>query len=289
MAALLYISLYASLLLFVIGCVKRAHEYSRFPMHLRWELYPVPHEDPVRAAYGGSYFEESEWWTKSRRRNRVGELRTMVVEIILLDTVRKAKPDLWWRSLVFHGGIFGVVFAFLLQVVGLAVPAAVWISRVSLALCIIGSAALLSRRWFDRELKNSTNPAHAIHLVLIIFAASLLLIGSFQAAVPSVRDFVRAALFFNTDLALPATLTVGLFLCCALLAYIPFSAMAHFIGKYFGYHSVRWDDEPNRGEKLVRPIAQNLSYRPTWSAGHMHAGKTWAEIAAGAPEGEVQK
>ena len=31
-----------------------------------------------------------------------------------------------------------------------------------------------------------------------------------------------------------------------LAAYIPFTHMSHFVGKYFTYHAVRWDDAANR-------------------------------------------
>jgi len=53
--------------------------------------------------------------------------------------------------------------------------------------------------------------------------------------------------------------------------------MSHFIAKYFTYHSVRWDDKPNVN------LAAYLAYRPAWSATHVGAGKTWAEIATANP------
>jgi hypothetical protein len=49
---------------------------------LRWELYPVPHEAPERAEHGGSYFEESDWWTKKRKFNLGGELAAMLPEML---------------------------------------------------------------------------------------------------------------------------------------------------------------------------------------------------------------
>ena len=49
MTALLYISLYASVACFVFGCLRRVRQYASLPLHLRWELYPVPHEPPERA------------------------------------------------------------------------------------------------------------------------------------------------------------------------------------------------------------------------------------------------
>jgi hypothetical protein len=39
----LYCLLYAGGILFLAGCVVRAARYAREPIHLRWEIYPVPH------------------------------------------------------------------------------------------------------------------------------------------------------------------------------------------------------------------------------------------------------
>jgi hypothetical protein len=68
--------------------------------------------------------------------------------------------------------------------------------------------------------------------------------------------------------------------------------MSHFIGKYFAWHSVRWDDQRNdRGSAMESKIAVSLNYRPTWAAPHVGADgkKSWAEIAASNPAEEVRK
>ena len=53
---LLYSILYLAALVFLTACVVRAIGYARLPLHLRWELYPVPHEEKKRAEHGGAYF-----------------------------------------------------------------------------------------------------------------------------------------------------------------------------------------------------------------------------------------
>ncbi len=68
--------------------------------------------------------------------------------------------------------------------------------------------------------------------------------------------------------------------------------MSHFIAKYFTYHSVRWDDAPNRRRgRLEAQVAEYLTYRPTWAAAHMGADgkKTWAQVASTNPAQEVKK
>ena len=53
---------YAALLIFIAASLSRIIKVAKMPVHLRWELYPVPHERG-RAHYGGSRLEENEWWT----------------------------------------------------------------------------------------------------------------------------------------------------------------------------------------------------------------------------------
>ena len=84
MTVFLYGLTYASVLTFIGACVVRILRYARAPLHLRWELYPVPHEEPKRVEHGGSYFETLDWWTKPTHFNLLGELRFMAVEMLFL-------------------------------------------------------------------------------------------------------------------------------------------------------------------------------------------------------------
>ena len=64
------------------------------------------------------------------------------------------------------------------------------------------------------------------------------------------------------------------------MIYLPFTHMTHFVGKYFTYHKVRWEDSPNvKGSELERRIGEALGYRLTWSAPHIKTGGSWAEAA----------
>ena len=90
---------------FVGGCLYKAVHYARMPQHLRWELYPVAHEKG-KAAYGGSYFEELDWWTKPREVSKLGEVRTIAEEVLTLKQVREHNPGLWLPSLLFHYGLY---------------------------------------------------------------------------------------------------------------------------------------------------------------------------------------
>ena len=63
---------------------------------------------------------------------------------------------------------------------------------------------------------------------------------------------------------------------------MPFTRMVHYVAKYFTYHKVRWDDEPNtRGSKLEGKVQELLARPESWSAPHIRPGETWSEQAAG--------
>lgn len=288
MTAFVLISIYCGMAIFVIGCLWRIRQYASVPRHLRWELYPVPHEPESRAAYGGSYFEESEWWTKPRRKNRIGEMRAMFEEIFLLKTVWQANRALWWRSQLFHSGLFLVLASVGLCAIAQFSPVELLGATLGyLGLCIIlvGATALLWRRVVDRDLRDYTYTADIVHLVFIVLASVLMIAGGLSSHSPTLGRMIRAVLRFDTGLYVPPVLAAALFTCSTLLAYIPFSRMAHFIGKYFAYHGVRWDDAPNRGGRVSVIWAANLEFRPNWPAEHIGANgrKSWADIAAENP------
>ena len=71
----LTVALIAAISIFVLGNLCRVVKAMLMPVHLRWDLYPIPKGPRDRQRYGGSYFEETEWWTKPvghRPRRRSG-------------------------------------------------------------------------------------------------------------------------------------------------------------------------------------------------------------------------
>ena len=105
MSSVLLVITYASLAVFFAAIAAKSVKLSRLPIHLRWELYPVAHERG-RASYGGSYLEESDWWTKPRHSSLVGELKVMIPEILLLAAVWEHNRKHWLRSFPFHFGLY---------------------------------------------------------------------------------------------------------------------------------------------------------------------------------------
>ena len=311
MTTLVYAVLVLSVVVFVAATAARAVMYARQPLHLRWELYPVPHEAPDRAAHGGSYFESVDWWTHTERFNLAGELKAMFAEMLFLKALREFNLALWFRSFPFHFGLY-LLIATVVLVLGAAVatlvaPAvmagalgrilsvayrATGVAGVTLA--IIGAAGLLHRRFTDERLRLYNAPGDIFNLVWFLVALGVLAAGYAirPAGAPSTPALVAGLLTWDTTLEIPGLLAAGLLLSALLAAYIPFTHMSHFVGKYFTYHAVRWDDAVNRrGGAIERKLAEYLTYRPTWAAPHVKADgtKTWAEVVTTNPTEGVRR
>jgi nitrate reductase gamma subunit len=305
MTILLYVLFCVTAVVAVAAPVVRAVGYARAPLHLRWELYPVPHEAAHRAQHGGSYFEDTNWWTRPAHFNLQGELTAMFSEMLFLKALREFNPQLWWRSFPFHFGLYLLIgtLALLLAaaVTAIFLPAlmAGWLGSVAhqvyratgvagLVLALIGAAGLLHRRLTDPNLKPYSTASDVGHLVAFLVAFGLLGAGWAlrPEGAPGPLALAVGLLTWDTSLQVPGLLAAGLGLTVLLAAYIPFTHMSHFVGKYFTYHAVRWDDAANRrGGSIERVLAEYLTYRPTWSAPHIKAdgSRTWADIATTNP------
>lgn len=306
-----YAVVWAGGLVFLAGCLARFLQYARAPLHLRWELYPVPHEAPERARHGGSYFEESEWWKRPAHFSLLGELKVMIPEMLFLKALWEFNRKLWYRSFPFHFGLYLLIGAAAL-VAGTALLSFAWplvvihplgrllhyaytlSGALGAMLAVLGAAGLLHRRLADEELSPYTTGGDVFNL--LFFLVTLLTAGAGYVftgpEAPSMLEIVRGLLRLDTAVRVPPLLGAGLILAALLAAYIPFTHMSHFLAKYFTYHSVRWDDAPGRSSaELRRKFAEYLTYRPTWSAAHIGADgtKTWADIATANPAQGAKK
>ncbi len=299
---------YVSAGIFVAAVAARAVKIARLPVHLRWELYPVAHEKG-RASYGGSYLEEVDWWTKPRHASLIGELKVMIPEILLLAGVWEHNRKHWLRSFPFHFGLYllaGLVGLLLVgglfTLAGLRISAeggllgaAVYhltylVGYAGLGLGLLGAAALLATRTFDPNYREYTkkgdyfNLAFFVATLVVALVAQALADPHFAVA----RAYFARLLTFNSSpadvrLASPGLLS-GLEIAMAslLVAYIPLTHMSHFFTKWFMYHDIRWNDEPNLvGGKIEQEVAQALHYPVSWSAPHIRGDgtKTWVDVA----------
>ncbi|MDD3894881.1 MAG: respiratory nitrate reductase subunit gamma [Syntrophomonadaceae bacterium] len=290
--------LYVSIIAFVLGSIKRFRDLAGMPLPIRWELYPVPGEPVEKRSYGGSYLEEPEWWRKSKRVSYMGLILEMLKEILFMRNLFVNQRLHWLFSYQLHAGIFLLFIYSLLLLTGaltelLGMPVAAYKSSgsawpaliyyatffcgaVGITLVTIGSASLFIRRVFNVTLRMYTRVQEYFNL-LFIFAAAVsgLLVWYKDPFFEGGREVMLALLSFSSIQANPV-MAVHLLLLGALLVYIPSTKMNHYVAKFFTYHRVLWDNEPNlRGSRMEKSVEKLLSYRPkdTWSAPHAQEDK----------------
>jgi len=298
----LQLFVYLCVALCVIGVIARAFKYYNTPIHLRWELYPVAHE-AEKVHHGGSYYEDLDWWEKPPKPSLIAELKGMLPEMIFVKGLWEHNRKLWYRSFPFHFGLYMLmgfagllILGAILELAGVAISAEAspigrfifYLTFVAgvpgMALVLLGSLGLIHRRMTDPDMADFTYFSHYFNL-LLIFATALFVLLAWIIADPvfsQLRAFIAGLLTFSPPESLSGLIVAEAALAAFLVAYIPFTNLAHPIAKYFTYHMVKWDDEPNLpGGKVEKKINRVLQYPVTWAAPHVRGDgkRTWAEIA----------
>ncbi len=309
MTALLILT-YLSVVICVVFLLARVIRIASAPVHLRWELYPVPHEKG-RASYGGSRLEEVNWWEKEDEKDHLGELKVMIPEIVFLKGVWEHNKELWTGSFPFHFGLYVLItnevlllLSAIMTVSGVPVYSSsegfegilyiimnvlIW-GGASIGL--LGSIRIFFSRVVDKGLRNYSTASHYFNILLIgaIYATALIWIITDPNCVNELVAFYSALITFNTNI--PEIALIGkihIYTTLVFLAYFPFTHMTHMITKYFTYHKIRWEDAPNTpGNGMQKKIMEYLNQPVTWAAPHIGADghKTWLTIASELPKKE---
>jgi len=292
---------YTALLAFITVVVIKIRKYATAPMHLRWELYPVAHE--VGHKSGGSYLEESDWRTKPRRKSLIGELAFMAKEFLFFRGYYRRNRQIWYFVYPFHiAGYLFVVWLIVLLIGALATLAGLPISAESASLwgqviyyltLVVGatsftigtilSISLLIKRSVDEDLKTYTTPIDYFNLsfVLAIFASGLVAWLLSDPTFHIAREYMKSLITFNSIPTMSSAIIAHIMIVCLFLIYMPFTRMTHALAKYFTFHRVRWEDEPNLREGEIEKKLEELLNQPvSWSASHIPSGKRWSEVAA---------
>ncbi len=273
--------------LFVVVSAYKMYRVATAPLNVRWEVYPVPHEEGARRHYGGSYMEEVDWARKPRAGSLVAEFVEMAQEIFLLQRVRKYNPyGIWLLSLAMHWGLYlgaGLLALLIIENV-LALPAlaplTTIVGAVAFALGTVGALGLVVKRARDRNLNLYTAPIDYFNLlwlaaIFVLGLASFALAGSFAAH----RAYIGSVLTFQPT-PLPPLVVLTFLVFELFVIYMPFSKLIHYFAKYFTYHSQLWDDAfKTRGSPTDKKVVEQLAYPVAWSAPHIVAGKSWLEQA----------
>ncbi len=289
-----HISVFGVLAVFLIVTIYRAWSLARLPVHLRWELAPIPHEKG-KGKYGGSYLEEYEWWKKRRQKSFFAPLRYMAVEILLLRGVWKHNRRLWPLTFAFHGGIYLVFAMLILSILNAifiitGVPTSVLdvflaiTSVVALAgylLGGLGAISLILKRTLDANLRSFNSVSKYFNLV---FLAAVFISGAYSwFATPdfalTMSRFIQGLVTLDTGLNLAFPLSMHVILASLFFLYLPWTDMIHFVAKYFTYHEIKWNDAP-KDARMEKELKGLLAQPVSWSAEHIKADgkKSWADL-----------
>jgi len=297
----LQLSSYVAFAIFLVVLLAKAKKWASMPLHLRWELYPVPHEPEHH--YGGSYMEYVEWWKRPRKTTLAGELKELLMEMLFIKRVFEYKRPLWLTTYPFHAGIYLILAWFALLFVGglteayarIDIPSEhPWAMLIYYLILItgglgiilgtLGCLGVLLYRLSDYDLRKYTAGVEYLNLVfiLVVYVLGAIAWLTFDRDFSIARAYMTSLVSFGS-IAAPELSNVTLahvVLLELLFIYIPFTKMSHFVGKYFTFHKVLWDDEPNfRGSEIEKRVREVLGYRISWDSPHITPGRTWAEEA----------
>lgn len=285
------LSIYAivTMLLFLVISINKANQFAKMPLHGRQDLYPIPKEKGHE--HGGSYYEEVGWWKKPRESSGANELKDMLKEMLFIKKLFDNQRPFWWISYALHLGIYCLIAWTLVLVAGaisefagvtISATSSVWgiliyyasdvFGWLGFILVTIGAASLMLRRLTDSGLRKYTTAQEYFNLLLIlVVAVTGIAVWGTEPSLSLARETMKNVLSVQALNTNPL-LTIHLILLGIMLVYIPLSKMSHYVGKYFTFHKVLWENEPNLpGSKITEEMKKAAGKKPqtTWSAPHI--------------------
>ena len=274
----------------------RSIKYALMPVHLRWELYPVPHEP--EAEYGGSFMEDLEWWKRPIKKNYMKDVLFILKDYLTFFQYFKLNKGYWSVLYMWHVGFYFIVvfhglvaLGAIFEIGGLHITntggSAIlyWITIIigvaGFVLGCLGSVGVMIRRITDPDLNLFATPKHYFSYIFyfFVFLSGLIAWAGFDFHMVEYREFYHAVFTLDGEAVLDAALVVHAVLFALFLFYMPSTQAMHYATKFFAYFAIRWNDDINtRGSKLEQRILDLMKQPVTWSAPHIQTGKNWVEI-----------
>jgi len=289
-----------SYIFIIIAYTYKVSKIVRMPLHLRWELSPIPHEGGYK--HGGSYFEELDWWTKIREKNTLRGVLYLLKEYFLFKGYFLKKRDYWLSLYPWHIGFYLIVFFHILTFFGALTIVAgnihinsvstnvlgVGLYYVTLIVAVtsfilgsIGSIGMLIVRIMNKDLKEFAAPMNYFNYIFffIVFLSGLISWAFFDPTLSAYREFWVSLITFHY-ISVEAATYIHIMLFSLFLIYLPFTRSTHYITILIAYFGVLWGDKPNlRGGEMENQIQGVLGKTAHWSASHIQSGKKWSEVA----------
>jgi nitrate reductase gamma subunit len=302
--SILQIATYIAYMFITFSYARKALKVAKMPLHLRWELYPIPFGEGHE--YGGSYLEELDWWKKSHSTGRIRGAFYLAKKYLFFGGYFKIKRDYWISLYPWHIGFYllmgfqflTILCAFILTFTGIEIAAGsnnalgiilYYLSLISLVtscfLGTLGSFGLLIKRLSNADLRDYTAPSEYFgYLFFLVTFLSALVMWILDPTLANYRDFYRSLVTFQPVNLLPATAVFSIIYVLHMF-HLPFTRSTHYITKIFAFFSVLWNDSPNLDNpKLDKKINAAFDQTVSWSAPHIQSGKKWIEVVRELPE-----
>jgi len=295
---------YFAAALFLVKTVSTILKYSKLPRHLRWDLYPVPHQGPE-----GSKYQKVDFSQIKPHSSLFHELKEMGQEMLFIKKAYINNPKVWMGSFPLHAGVYLGLAWLLMLVVGaimelngvpvkadaqsvlsiLVYYATLVAGAGSFIFGLCGSLVMLWLRTTDEDMRFMSDVLSFFNLAVMIFlfGSGLTAWGLTDASFQMIRQHVADLLMFKPGSVKEPLIILQMLSFCLFLIYLPFSRMMHFVGKYFFYHNIMWDDKMmKRNSAMENDIAAYLQYKITWAAPHIKKGGSWVDQVSERPSKE---
>jgi hypothetical protein len=145
----------------------------------------------------------------------------------------------------------------------------------------VGAIGLILKRALDRDLRPFNTVSRYANL---LFLAAVFVSGAYAwlglgDSIPALGRFVVGLITFDSGVNVASPLAVHIVISLLFVSYLPLTDMIHFVAKFFMFHQVRWDDEP-QDRRMEKELSVLLAQTVTWSASHVGADghKDWTDV-----------
>jgi len=214
MGIVLSVLLYITLIVFIVGTLRKVLRYAATPAPLKIPTTPAP-------------------------TTRRGVLLRLAREVVFFESLFKASKWTWLFGWAFHAGLFLALLAHLRY---FTEPVWWWVAVLSQMspyagmLMLFGLAGLLARRFLVDRVRYISAPSDYLMLIfLMAIAGSGLVMRYWQHAdIVEVKEFALALASLDIGfLSFHPILTIHLVLVAILLLIFPFSKLLHAPGLFF--------------------------------------------------------
>jgi nitrate reductase gamma subunit len=289
--------------LFLVKTALLVKKYLDMPRHIRWDLYPVPHN----GAHGSKY-QKVDFAENKHHNSLMHELWDMGQEILFIKKAYINNPKIWFGSFPLHMGLYLGITWLLLLIAGALLQlnggfvgpntnsvltsfvyyATLFTGVGSFVAGLLGALVLLIQRLTDEGMIFMSDVVSYLNLAVMImlFGTGLAAWMTVDSTFAEMRYQMSTLISFRFVPVKETLVMLHILTLCTFLIYLPFSRMMHFVGKYFFYHNIMWDDEGmKKGSAMENDFASYLQYKTTWSAPHIRKGESWGEqVAKGSPQ-----